>query len=158
MKQKKSWEISDAFWEKAAPLLPGKERNPNKQYQRKPGGGRPPLDSRKTLEAIFYVLRTGIPWKTLPKDFGASSAVHRYFRLWCEEGFFKALWVAGLASYKEVAGIQWEWLSAGGCMTTVPLAPETAGKNLTDQGKKQQQTPYARRRCGSTPVSGGNRS
>ncbi|MDR1985922.1 MAG: transposase [Treponema sp.] len=35
---------------------------------------------RKTLEAIFYVLRTGIQWKALPKDFGTSSAVHRYFR------------------------------------------------------------------------------
>jgi transposase len=156
MKQKKSGEITDAFWEQAAPLLPRKERNLNKQYQRKPGGGRPPLNPRKTLEAIFYVLRTGIPWKALPRDFGASSAVHRYFRFWYEEGFFKALWSAGLASYEEVAGIRWEWLNADGCMTKAPLAPETVGRNPTDPGKKRQQTPYARRRCGSTPVPGRN--
>jgi hypothetical protein len=41
MKQKKSWEITEAFWEKAAPLPPGKERDPGKQYR------------RKTLGAIF---------------------------------------------------------------------------------------------------------
>jgi transposase len=157
MKQTASWKITDAFWEKAKPLLPRKDRDPYKTYQRKPAGGRPPLDPRKTLEAVFYVLRTAIQWKALLKAFGASSAVHRYFRFWCEEGFFRALWIAGLAAYEEVAGIQWEWLSADGGMTKVPLAHETVGKNPTDRGKKRQQTPYARRRCGRAPVPGRNR-
>ncbi|APM37733.1 transposase [Clostridium kluyveri] len=32
------------------------------------------------LEAILYVLRTGVQWKALPKEkFGASSSIHRYF-------------------------------------------------------------------------------
>jgi transposase len=135
MKQKHSWEITDSFWEKAEPLLPRKERNPGKLYRRKPGGGRPPLDPRKTLEAIFYVLRTGTQWKALPKVFGASSAVHRYFRFWREQGFFKALWSAGLAAYEEAAGIQWEYLNADGCMTKAPLAQEAVGKNPTDRKK-----------------------
>jgi transposase len=157
MKQQHSWEITGTFWEKAEPLLPRKERKPGKTYRRKPGGGRPPLEARKVLEAIFYVLRTGIQWKALPKDFCASSAVHRYFRFWCEQGFFKALWAAGLAAYDETEGIQWEWLSAGGCMTKAPVARETVGKNPTDRGKKRRQTPYARRRSGSTLVPGSNR-
>jgi hypothetical protein len=42
MKQKKSGEITDVFWEKVAPLLPRNERNPNKNYQRNTGGRRPP--------------------------------------------------------------------------------------------------------------------
>ncbi|MDR1286441.1 MAG: transposase [Treponema sp.] len=157
MKQKKSWEITDAFWKKAEPLLPRKTRDQSKEYQRKPGGGRPPLASRKVLEAIFYVLRTGIQWKALPKEFGAASAIHRYFRFWCEQGFFEALWVAGLRAYNEVAGINWTWLSADGCMTKAPLALEAVGRNPTDRGKKWQQTPYARRRRRSTAVPGGNR-
>jgi hypothetical protein len=37
------------------------------------------------------------------------SAIHRYFRFWCEQGFFKTLWVAGLAAYDEAAGIKWKW-------------------------------------------------
>jgi transposase len=88
MKQKHSWEITDAFWEKAGPLVPRKTRDQNKEYQRKPGGGRPPLAPWKVLEAIFYVLRTGIQWKAHPKEFGAASAIRRYFRFWCEQGFF----------------------------------------------------------------------
>jgi hypothetical protein len=41
---------------------------------------------------------------------------------------FQALWQAGLAKYDEAVGIDWTWLSAGGCMTKAPLALETAGK------------------------------
>ena len=60
MKQHKSWEITDAFWEAAQPLIPQRERDGKKTYLRKPGGGRPPMDKRMVLKAIFYVLRTGI--------------------------------------------------------------------------------------------------
>jgi transposase len=60
MKQEHSWEITDAFWNAAEPLLPHRERDSNRDYQRKPGGGRPPMSPRKVLETIFFVLRTGI--------------------------------------------------------------------------------------------------
>jgi transposase len=146
MKQKKSWVITDEFWEAAEPLIPRKERDPNKKYQRKSGGGRPPMEARKVLEAIFYVMRTGIQWNAIPKAFGSSSALHRSFQFWCEEGFFQALWASGLAAYDEAKGIEWTWLSADGCMTKAPLAQETVGKNPTDRGKKWQQAAFTRRR------------
>jgi hypothetical protein len=41
-----SWEISDKFWEKVEPLIPPIERDPNKTYKRKPGGGRKPMPPR----------------------------------------------------------------------------------------------------------------
>jgi len=157
MRQKKSWELTDSFWEVAQPLIPYKERDSNKEYKRRPGGGRPPIEPRRTLKAIFYVLRTGIQWNALPKTFGSSSAIHRYFQFWCEQGFFKALWIAGIEHYDEVKGIKWEWLSADGCMTKAPLALETVGKNPTDRGKKRQQTPYARRRRRNPACDSGNR-
>jgi transposase len=156
MKQRHSWEITDKFWEAAQPLIPQKERDGNKEYQRKAGGGRPPMESRRALEAIFYVLRTGIQWKALPKAFGSSSAVHRYFQFWCEQGFFQALRVAGLGHYDGAKGIDWAWLSADGCMTKAPLALETVGENPTDRGKKRQQAPYpCQRRRRAVGVSGG---
>ena len=126
-----------------AALIPKKERDSKKVYKRKAGGGRPPLEPRKVLEAIFYVLRTGIQWNAIPKSFGSSSAIHRYFQFWCEKGFFKALWALGLEKYDEAKGINWTWLSADGCMTKAPLAQESVGKNPTDRGKKWQQAPYA---------------
>ena len=69
MTQHQSLEITDAFWEAAKPLIPKKGREANKEYQRKPGGGPPPMEARTALEAMFYVLRTGIQWKALPKAF-----------------------------------------------------------------------------------------
>jgi transposase len=138
MRQKQSWEITDAFWDIAQPLIPIKQRNPKQEYKRKPGEGRPPMEPLKILAAIFYVLRTGILWKALPKEFGASSAVHCYFMSWCKQGFFKELWISGLEHYNETKGIDWTWLSADGCMTKAPLALESVGKNPTDRGKKRQ--------------------
>lgn len=45
------------------------------------------MESRRVFEAIIYVLRTGIQWKALPKEYGSSSSVHRYFRKWESLGF-----------------------------------------------------------------------
>jgi transposase len=52
--------VSDALWALIAPLLP--ERPP------RPKGGRPPLDDRKALEGVVFVLRTGIPGRACPGD------------------------------------------------------------------------------------------
>lgn len=40
------------------------------------------------LTAIFYVLRTGIPWRDLPPCFGPWSSVYTRFRRWCADGLF----------------------------------------------------------------------
>jgi len=53
--------------------------------------------SRRVFEGIIYVLRTGVPWKALPKEYGAGSSVHAYFQEWEEVSVFLALWKAGLA-------------------------------------------------------------
>jgi transposase len=73
----------------AEPLIPKKNRNPDIAYQRKPEGGRHPMEQRKVLEAIFFVLRTGIQWKALPKTFGASRAVHRSLMFCSDTGFLR---------------------------------------------------------------------
>ncbi len=158
MKQEKSWEITEEFWEEVKHLIPNKQRDPNKEYKRKPGGGRHAMESRKVLEAIFYVMRTGIQWKALPKEYGASSSIHRYFQFWCEKGVFENMWIAGLEKYDIVKGIDWKWLSVDGSMTKAPLATESVGKNPTDRGKKWDETSSNGRRKRSTPIDSSNRS
>lgn len=138
----KSWEVSDAFWAIVEPLVPAPKRDETRTYARKSGGGRKPLPPRKVFEAIVYVLRTGIQWKALPKEvFGSPSSIHAYFRRWEKEGFFLALWRAGLAEYNEMMGIAWEWQAVDGGMFKAPLAQEAVGRNPTDRGKKRVQTP-----------------
>lgn len=135
-----SWTISDEFWDAVKDLIPKKERDSNKEYRRKPGGGRKPLDARRVLEGILYTLRNGCLWKAIPKEYGASSSIHQYFQQWLEAGFFVQLWQAGLALYDELEGIGWEWQSGDASMVKAPLALEAVGANPTDRGKKWDET------------------
>ena len=154
----KSWEVSDEFWARVAPLIPKVKRDPKKSYQRRRGGGRKPMESRRVFEAIIYVLRTGIQWKALPKEYGSSSSVHRYFRKWESLGFFRKLWKKGLAEYDEMEGIAWTWQSIDGTMIKAPTAQESVGPNPTDRGKKWNQTTYSCRRAWGPVVNRRNRS
>jgi transposase len=115
-------------------------------YRRKPGGGRKPMDARQVFEAIIYVLRTGIQWKALPRQFGSASAVHKRFQQWEKADFFLRLWREGLAEYDGMHGIAWEWQSVDGALAKAPLAVECVGPNPTDRGKKWAQTQPAHRR------------
>jgi transposase len=85
--------IPDELWERIEPLLP--------KAKAKPLGGRPKLDDRQVMTAIFYVLRTGCQWKAIPRSLGAGSTVHDRFQQWVEEGVFQKLWKAGLLEYDE---------------------------------------------------------
>jgi transposase len=54
-------------------------------------GGRPPMEKRKALQGIFWILDNGAKWKDLPKEFGSKSAVHRWFQKWVNDGVFEAI-------------------------------------------------------------------
>ena len=54
-----------------------------------PKGGRPAMDKRKALRGIFWILDNGAKWKDLPREFGAKSAVHKYFTTWVKSGVFE---------------------------------------------------------------------
>jgi transposase len=56
-----------------------------------PKGGRPPMDKRRALRGIFWILDNGAKWKDLPRQFGAKSAVHKYFTLWVKGGVFEGI-------------------------------------------------------------------
>jgi len=153
-----SWDVSDEFWARVEPLVPKGVRDAKRLYQRKPGGGRKPMDFRRVFEGIVFVLRTGCQWKSLPKErFGSASSVHKYFRMWLKEGFFLALWRKGLAEYDDMEGIKWVWVSVDGSMVKAPMGKEGVGPNPTDRGKKWQQAAYCCRRAWRPAVDHRNR-
>src|SRR5690348_6601777 len=133
MARTKPWELSEAVWERAEPLLPPPTPHPK--------GGRPPRDNRQMLGAMLYVLRTGIQWNALPRAIGASTTVYDRFRAWEQAGVFERLWAAGLGEFDELVGIDWEWQSLDGVMTKAPFGraataeAEGIGPNPTDRGK-----------------------
>lgn len=64
---------------------------------RKSKGGRPPKDDKLMVEAMCYVLRTGIPWRDLSRDFGPWKSVYTRWRRWCRAGLWAWL-------FKKIAG------------------------------------------------------
>src|SRR3712207_2103764 len=76
--------LSDAHWDRVAPLLPGKAGDP----------GRSGTDNRLFLEAVPWLVRTGAPWRDLPEAFGCWSTVFRRFRRWACKGVFERVFAA----------------------------------------------------------------
>ena len=68
------FELTDAEWSIIAPLLPNKPR------------GVPRRDDRRVLNGIFYILRTGSPWRDLPDRYGPYTTVYNRFNRWAKAG------------------------------------------------------------------------
>ena len=51
------------------------------------GRGRPPkIRNREALEGILHILRTGTPWRDLPKEYGAWHTIYMRWQRWVERG------------------------------------------------------------------------
>ena len=69
-------------------------------------GGRPrQTDMRAAMNAIFYLLRTGCPWRYLPRDpFPPRSTVYNIFRKRQHEGVWERIWDELLVALREQRG------------------------------------------------------
>lgn len=76
-------DMTDAEWALLEPLIPAAKH-----------GGRPrKTDMRAAINAILYLLRTGCPWRYLPRDgFPPRSTVYNIFRNFQKDGVWDAIW------------------------------------------------------------------
>jgi len=58
---------------------------------RGPKRGRPAKNHRLVLDGVFWIARTGTPWRDLPDHFGLWSSVYRQFRRWTLSGLWDIL-------------------------------------------------------------------
>src|SRR5215213_920386 len=76
-------DLSDLEWVCLKPYLPAPKKR---------GRGRPKVHSpRKVLNAIFYLLKSGCPWRLLPRDFPPWQTVYWWFGRWRIDGTFERL-------------------------------------------------------------------
>jgi transposase len=68
--------VTDEQWATIEPHLPGKKSDP----------GRTAGDDRLFIDAVFWVARTGSPWRDLPERFGPWGTVYKRFSRWCKRG------------------------------------------------------------------------
>ena len=82
-RSKYSTDLSDSEWACLELHLPASKMR---------GGGRPRIHSlRDILDAIFYVLKSGCPWRLLPRCFPPWKSVYHWFRKWRIDGTFEQL-------------------------------------------------------------------
>jgi putative transposase len=88
-------DLTDGEWARLAPLIP-----PAKS------GGRPrETDMREAMNAILYLLRTGCPWRYLPRDgFPPRSTVYNIFRNFQRDGVWDTIWERLHAELREDMG------------------------------------------------------
>src|SRR3981189_1573512 len=83
----RGYALTDFEWEVIAPLLPNKPR------------GVPRVDDRRVLNGIFWVLRTGAPWRALPKEFGPPTTCYNRFVRWRKAGVWDRVMAAVSQAY-----------------------------------------------------------
>jgi transposase len=96
------WEVPDELWERLEPLIPRKARR-----FRYPG--RRPLDDRRVLSGILFVLATGTGWERLPQQlgFGSGMTCWRRLRAWQEAGVWTRLHALLLAELRTAGELDW---------------------------------------------------
>lgn len=76
--------VTDDLWTRLEEYLPGKLND----------AGVTAKDNRLFLEAVFWRVRTGSPWRDLPSAFGKWNSQFRRFRRWAKAGVFERLFNA----------------------------------------------------------------
>ncbi len=91
-------DLTNEQWEVLEPLIP-------EPVRRADGRGRPWRNSRDVLNGILWVLRTGAPWRDLPKRYPPYQTCHRRFQRWNEEGVLDEILRALVDDLREYGGL-----------------------------------------------------
>ncbi|MDG9700909.1 IS5 family transposase [Streptomyces sp. DH37] len=89
-------ELTDAAWERIAPLLPGAD-----------GRGRPWRDHRQVINGVLWRLRTGVPWRDLPERYGPWQTVYERFARWEADGTWARLLQEVQVRDDSIGAVEW---------------------------------------------------
>ena len=76
-------------------------------------------DNRLFIDAVFWIMRTGAPWRDLPPDYGPWSNVHRRFIRWRDKG----VWERSMEISIDEPDDEWPMIDASHCK----VHPHAAG-------------------------------
>jgi len=81
------YDLTDFEWRIIEPLLPNKPR------------GVPRVDDRRVLNGIFWILRSGAPWRDVPERYGPYTTAYNRFNRWRKAGVWDRLMDAITKAY-----------------------------------------------------------
>src|SRR3954454_18456150 len=121
--------LSDELWEILEPLLPPHPPHPK--------GGRPPVDDRKALIGILFVLKTGIPWEDLPREMscGCGMTCWRRLRDWQAKGTWDEIRKILLAKLRDADKIDWSRALIDSSFVRAAYGGEETGPSPVDRSK-----------------------
>ena len=102
-------DISNDAWEKIKPHTIGEKGT---------RGGNA-KDTRQFINGVFWILRTGAPWRDLPSEYGHWKNVHRRFCRWRDKG----IWENILTALIDDADFEWLMIDA----SHVKVHPDATG-------------------------------
>lgn len=73
------YDLTDFEWSVVEPLMPMDRRGPK------------PQNNRQIINGMFYILRTGSPWRDLPERYGPYTTVYNRFNRWRKAGIWDKL-------------------------------------------------------------------
>ena len=76
------FDLTDEEWAIIHPLLPAQGRGPERK------------DDRTVLNGIFYILRTGAPWRDLHERYGPHTTVYNRYVRWGKRGVWQRIFEA----------------------------------------------------------------
>ncbi len=123
--------LPDDLWGLIEPLLP-----PPKP-RRRDHPGRKPIDGRRALTGILFVLKTGLPWEDLPREMGCGSGMTcwRRPRAWQHAGVWARLHELLLAKLRGADRIDWSRAAIDSASARALGGVEGSGPNPTDRGR-----------------------
>lgn len=112
--------LTDEQWDRIKDLVPGKDGDP----------GRSGSNNRLFIDAVLFVLKTGVPWRDLPERFGNWNSVWRRFDRWGENGIWEKI-------VKALSELDLEELQLDSTSIKVHLAA-IGGRRKIDEKKRMQ--------------------
>ncbi|WP_160435814.1 IS5 family transposase, partial [Gilliamella sp. Lep-s5] len=86
--------LTDKRWEKLLQIM----KNTGRVYNKS--------EHRMTFEGSLFRMRTGIPWRDFPEEFGEWSTVYRRFNLWSKKGILVDIF----KQLSQLADFEWGFL------------------------------------------------
>ena len=120
MRKKYSTDMSEMEWKLIQPLL-SKHRS---------------MHSKKEIvNAIFYILRAGCPWRLLPHDFPSWQTVYSHFRDWQNLGIWEKINTSLRMLWRKKSGRQENPSGAIVDSQSVKTTEKGGSKDMTEQKK-----------------------
>ena len=111
--------LTDDEWEAIRDLFPAPKPT-----------GRPPVDRRKVVNGILWILRTGSPWRDLPEEFGTWKTAWRLFDEWNAGGVWDQILERLRASFFDVGSISKQLWCVDGTVVRAARCAAGGGKKV----------------------------